>query len=628
MYMSALSIKNKLTLAFVTAILIMTAVQTYLTSRQIFDETQRSITQYGNTLLDGRVDNMDQWFNSKIEVVRSASDAFINQNAPESYLAQATKSGNLRVVYAALSSGEFLLGVDLDIPEGFDPRTRDWYTDTISKGKVHITEPYVDAASNNLVITIAEPFAAGGVKGVIGADVEIDTLVNNAVQLDDEGVTAFITNNNGKIVAHEDKSLTLKAIDKISPDLNTNTVRQLASSTDLVEAVISNTDVLITSKAIPNTDWYYTIVIDKDHAFASHQLLIGRSMFMGLLQVLIIAVVAWVIVKRALLPLNHLTDSMRDLAQGNGDLTKRMEIESKDEIGLLATQVNAFIAKLQQIVHDISSSSENLDSQSEISTKVAKEISDSLSAQLNEISQIATAVHEMSATAEEVANNAKLTADSAFSSTDNCEQGKRVIGRNQESITSLACQLENASNVIGQLERNAQDINTIISTISDISEQTNLLALNAAIEAARAGEQGRGFAVVADEVRVLSQRTHSSTVKIREMIESLQKNSLEAVNSMNQSRELAASSVDDANNATEALERITISIQEISEMASQISNAASEQRTVTEEVSKNIQQANDISSLLSEESRNSSLLSEDLRQISHRLNQQVHLFKY
>ncbi|HAS64069.1 MAG TPA: methyl-accepting chemotaxis protein [Vibrio sp.] len=626
--MSALSIKNKLTLAFVTAILIMTAVQTYLTSRQIFDETQRSITQYGNTLLDGRVDNMDQWFNSKIEVVRSASDAFINQNAPESYLAQATKSGNLRVVYAALSSGEFLLGVDLDIPEGFDPRTRDWYTDTISKGKVHITEPYVDAASNNLVITIAEPFAAGGVKGVIGADVEIDTLVNNAVQLDDEGVTAFITNNNGKIVAHEDKSLTLKAIDKISPDLNTNTVRQLASSTDLVEAVISNTDVLITSKAIPNTDWYYTIVIDKDHAFASHQLLIGRSMFMGLLQVLIIAVVAWVIVKRALLPLNHLTDSMRDLAQGNGDLTKRMEIESKDEIGLLATQVNAFIAKLQQIVHDISSSSENLDSQSEISTKVAKEISDSLSAQLNEISQIATAVHEMSATAEEVANNAKLTADSAFSSTDNCEQGKRVIGRNQESITSLACQLENASNVIGQLERNAQDINTIISTISDISEQTNLLALNAAIEAARAGEQGRGFAVVADEVRVLSQRTHSSTVKIREMIESLQKNSLEAVNSMNQSRELAASSVDDANNATEALERITISIQEISEMASQISNAASEQRTVTEEVSKNIQQANDISSLLSEESRNSSLLSEDLRQISHRLNQQVHLFKY
>ena len=628
MYMSALSIKNKLTLAFVTAILIMTAVQTYLTSRQIFDETQRSITQYGNTLLDGRVDNMDQWFNSKVEVVRSASDAFINQNAPESYLAQATKSGNLRVVYAALSSGEFLLGVDLDIPEGFDPRTRDWYTDTISKGKVHITEPYVDAASNNLVITIAEPFAAGGVKGVIGADVEIDTLVNNAVQLDDEGVTAFITNNNGKIVAHEDKSLTLKAIDKISPDLNTNTVRQLASSTDLVEAVISNTDVLITSKAIPNTDWYYTIVIDKDHAFASHQLLIGRSMFMGLLQVLIIAVVAWVIVKRALLPLNHLTDSMRDLAQGNGDLTKRMEIESKDEIGLLATQVNAFIAKLQQIVHDISSSSENLDSQSEISTKVAKEISDSLSAQLNEISQIATAVHEMSATAEEVANNAKLTADSAFSSTDNCEQGKRVIGRNQESITSLACQLENASNVIGQLERNAQDINTIISTISDISEQTNLLALNAAIEAARAGEQGRGFAVVADEVRVLSQRTHSSTVKIREMIESLQKNSLEAVNSMNQSRELAASSVDDANNATEALERITISIQEISEMASQISNAASEQRTVTEEVSKNIQQANDISSLLSEESRNSSLLSEDLRQISHRLNQQVHLFKY
>ncbi|WP_246335956.1 methyl-accepting chemotaxis protein [Vibrio marinisediminis] len=626
--MSALSIKNKLTLAFVFAILIMTAVQTYLTSKQILDETQHSITQYGNTLLDGKVESMDQWFTSKIDVVRSSSDAFINQGDPESYLAQATKSGNLRVVYAALDSGEFLLGVDLDIPEGFDPRTRDWYTDTINKGGVNITEPYLDAASNKLVITVADSFSAGGVKGVLGADVEIDTLVSNAVQIDDEGVTAFLTNSKGKIVAHEDKSLTLKDIQQISSDLNVNTINQLSTSTDLVEAVISNTDVLITSKAIPNTDWFYTIVIDKDYAFQSHHLLIGQSMFMGCLQVLIIAVIALVIVKRALAPLNHLTDSMRDLAEGNGDLTKRMVVDTKDEIGLLATQVNAFIAKLQEIVHDISDSSDNLNSQSEVSTKVAKEISDSLSAQLNEISQIATAVHEMSATAEEVANNAKLTADSAYSSTDNCEQGKRVIGRNQESITSLASQLENASNVIGELERNAQDINTIISTISDISEQTNLLALNAAIEAARAGEQGRGFAVVADEVRVLSQRTHSSTVKIREMIESLQKNSLEAVHSMNQSRELAASSVDDANNATEALERITISIQEISDMASQISNAASEQRTVTEEVSKNIQQANDLSSLLSEESRNSSSLSEDLRQISRRLNQQVHLFKY
>ncbi|GAK84059.1 methyl-accepting chemotaxis protein [Vibrio ponticus] len=628
MYMSALSIKNKLTLAFVLAILVMTSVQTYLTGRQILDETQRSITQYGNTLLDGRVAGMDQWINTKINVVRSASDAFINQGDPQSYLAQATKSGNLRIVYAALTDGQFIMGVDIDLPEGFDPRTRGWYVDTMEKNGVNVTEPYLDASSNKLVVTVAEPFRAGNASGVLGADVEIDTLVNNAVQLEDEGVTAFLTNSKGKIVAHEDASLALKDIALISADLNVDVINQLSQSTELVDAVISNTDVLITSKAIPNTDWFYTLVIDKEHAFKSHQSLIAQSMIMGFIQVLLIAAIALVIVKKALAPLNSLTDSMRDLAQGNGDLTKRIDVKTKDEIGLLAEQVNAFISKLQEIVHDISESSRNLDSRSEVSTKLASEISDSLSAQLNEISQIATAVHEMSATAEEVANNAKMTADSALNSTEHCEEGKRVIRRNQDSITSLASQLDNAASVVSQLERNAQDINTIISTISDIAEQTNLLALNAAIEAARAGDQGRGFAVVADEVRVLSQRTHSSTVEIRQMIESLQKNSLEAVSSMTQSRDLAGSSVEDANSATESLEKITQSIQEISEMASHISNAAFEQRTVTEEVSKNIQQANDISSTLSEEASNSRSLSQDLRQIAMKLNQQVHLFKY
>ncbi|CAH7399599.1 hypothetical protein VCHA49P379_70172 [Vibrio chagasii] len=319
---------------------------------------------------------------------------------------------------------------------------------------------------------------------------------------------------------------------------------------------------------------------------------------------------------------------MEALSKGDGDLTQRITVNSKDEIGTLAHHVNAFIAKLQEIVRDIADSSSQLNEQSEVSTNVARQTSDGLTVQLHEISQIATAVHEMSATAEEVANNAQMTADSAISSTENCEQGKRVIIRNQDSITNLARQVENASGIIQELEKNALDINAILSTISDIAEQTNLLALNAAIEAARAGEQGRGFAVVADEVRVLSQRTHSSTDEIREMIETLQKNSVSAVESMQRSQDLAQSSVDDANNATTALEEIATSIQQISDMASHISNAASEQRTVTGEVSKNIQLVNDVSDKMSTEADNSRHLSEELRGIAQQLNTQVQLFKY
>ena len=188
-----------------------------------------------------------------------------------------------------------------------------------------------------------------------------------------------------------------------------------------------------------------------------------------------------------------------------------------------------------------------------------------------------------------------------------------MIARNQRSITDLATQVKQASGIIQELEKNAQEINTILSTIQGIAEQTNLLALNAAIEAARAGEQGRGFAVVADEVRVLSQRTHSSTVEIRSMIETLQRNTQGAVSTMHEGQLLAQNSVEDANDATQALEQITASINQISDMATQISSAAEEQRAVTDEVSRNIQAVKDVSDELAVDADSSRHLSEQLK---------------
>ncbi|MDA0148366.1 methyl-accepting chemotaxis protein [Vibrio sp. LaRot3] len=626
--MSALSIKNKLTLAFVLAILVMTAAQTFITGRQMLSETKRSITQYGTTLVDGHIAAMDKWIDSKVAILQAASNSFTYSSNPQSYLAQSSTAGEFQIVYAGLSDGRFVQGVDLPVPEGFDPRTRSWYQQAERSDNVTITTPYFDAGTGKLVVTIAQPFSTQLQTGVLGADVVIDDLVSDVVSLDEQGVVSFLVNSQGKIVAHKDASLTLKDLSVISGDLNMALIERLSNKVELEETSISGVASLLTTRSVPNTDWYLALVIDKEHAFQAHRQLVKDSAIMSVLQVVMIALISLFIIKKALAPLGTLSSSIEDLSAGNGDLTKRIEVKSQDEIGILATHVNAFIAKLQEMVGDISNSSHSLDEQSKVSTKVARKISDELQVQLNEVSQIATAVHEMSATAEEVANNAKTTADSAIASTDHCNNGKQVIVRNQESITNLAIQVENAAKVIGELERNALDINTILSTISDIAEQTNLLALNAAIEAARAGEQGRGFAVVADEVRVLSQRTHSSTEEIRQMIESLQKNSVEAVESMQQSQQLAASSVEDANDATAALEQIAVSIQQISDMASQISNAASEQRTVTEEVSMNIQQANDVSNRLSDQADSSRALSEDLRGIAKRLHKQVQMFKH
>ncbi|MBE8574798.1 methyl-accepting chemotaxis protein [Vibrio sp. OPT18] len=628
MGVSNISIKNKLTLMFVVIIFAMTMIQTYITGKQLLNETYRSIQQYSTTLTNANVAGIEKWIGGRINVVNAAKDAFKYTDDPTSYFTQSTNAGRFQIAYAGLSDGQFLQGVDLPVPEGYDPRTRDWYKVPMAKGQTVVTEPYIDVATNDLVVTIASPFRTNGYSGVIGADLNLNTLINDVVSIEQPGVYAFLVDGNGNIVAHRDRSLTLKSVSNVSRNLSAQKIKLLSQSPEFEELTVDGTESLLSAQKVPHTDWYFTVVIDKTKSFASYRSLLRQSAIFGLIQLAVIAFVAMFIIKKALAPLTTLSSAMEALSKGDGDLTQRITVNSKDEIGTLAHHVNAFIAKLQEIVRDIADSSHQLNQQSEVSTNVARQTSEGLSVQLHEISQIATAVHEMSATAEEVANNAQMTADSAISSTENCEQGKQVIIRNQDSITNLAQQVENASGIIQELEKNALDINTILSTISDIAEQTNLLALNAAIEAARAGEQGRGFAVVADEVRVLSQRTHSSTDEIREMIETLQKNSVSAVESMQRSQDLAQSSVDDANNATTALEEIATSIQQISDMASHISNAASEQRTVTGEVSKNIQLVNDVSDNMSTEADNSRQLSEELRGIAQQLNTQVQLFKY
>ena len=628
MGVNSISIKNKLTLIFVVIIFAMTMIQTYITGKQLLNETYRSIQQYSSTLTDANVAGIEKWIEGRVNVVNAAKNAFKYTDNPSTYFTQSTNAGRFQIAYAGLSDGRFLQGVDLPVPEGYDPRTRDWYKVPMSTGKTVVTEPYVDVATNDLVVTIASPFNTSGYSGVIGADLNLNTLINDVVSIEQPGVYAFLVDGRGKIVAHRDRNLTLKSVANVSPNLSANKIKSLSQEPGFEEISIDGAESLLSAKKVPHTDWYFTVVIDKTQSFASYRSLLRQSAIFGLIQLAVIAFVAMFIIKKALAPLTMLSSAMEALSKGDGDLTQRISVNSKDEIGTLAHHVNAFIAKLQEIVRDIADSSSQLNEQSEVSTNVARQTSDGLTVQLHEISQIATAVHEMSATAEEVANNAQMTADSAISSTENCEQGKQVIIRNQDSITNLAQQVENASGIIQELEKNALDIHAILSTISDIAEQTNLLALNAAIEAARAGEQGRGFAVVADEVRVLSQRTHSSTDEIREMIETLQKNSVSAVESMQRSQDLAQSSVDDANNATTALEEIASSIQQISDMASHISNAASEQRTVTGEVSKNIQLVNDVSDKMSTEADNSRHLSEELRGIAQQLNSQVQLFKY
>ncbi|WP_017632371.1 MULTISPECIES: methyl-accepting chemotaxis protein [unclassified Vibrio] len=425
-----ISIKNKLTLMFVIVIFAMTMIQTYITGKQLLNETYRSIQQYSTTLTNANVSGIEKWVAGRINVVNAAKDAFKYTDDPTSYFTQSTNAGQFQIAYAGLSDGRFLQGVDLPVPQGYDPRTRDWYKKPMATGQTVVTDPYIDVATNDLVVTIASPFSTNGYSGVIGADLNLNTLIKDVVSIEQPGVYAFLVDGKGNIVAHRERNLTLKSISNISSNLSAQKIQSLARDPEFEELTIDGAESLLSAQKVPHTDWYFTVVIDKTKSFASYRSLLRQSAIFGLVQLAVIAFVAMFIIKKALAPLTTLSSAMEALSKGDGDLTQRITVNSKDEIGTLAHHVNAFIAKLQEIVRDIADSSHQLNQQSEVSTNVARQTSEGLSVQLHEISQIATAVHEMSATAEEVANNAQMTADSAIGSTENCEQGKQVIIRN------------------------------------------------------------------------------------------------------------------------------------------------------------------------------------------------------
>ena len=282
------------------------------------------------------------------------------------------------------------------------------------------------------------------------------------------------------------------------------------------------------------------------------------------------------------------------IADGNGDLTQRIKIDANDEVGQLAGSFNRFVGSQHQLIANIRQLANELNADAERSLVTNQAAVEELQRQQQEVTMVATAVTEMASATMEIAGNAENTAAAAQQSAQSSEQGKILVNQTRQSINNLAEEVGQATG-IGELSRHAQAISGILSTIQGIAEQTNLLALNAAIEAARAGEQGRGFAVVADEVRVLSRRTQDSTQEIQSTIETLQQTTARAVSLMQTSQGLADNSVKDADAAAAALEEITQAVSLISDMAGQIATAAEEQTQVTGEITQNTTAIKDVS---------------------------------
>ncbi len=621
--MKNLSLKQKILLSVVIAlslVILLLSWQSYSSQKSLLLQgSQEQLQRLGTQ----QAERVSDWLAARRDVIQALGNKAGAD--PLNALQQAQVSGRFQLTYFGESSGKMNDSDPSINRDGYDPRSRGWYQEAMSKGGLIVTKPYLDVAYNIMVVTLAQPVSGG----VVGGDLSIASLVEDVtkMQLPADGF-AIMMHKDGTIIAYKDAAKAMKPASEIDNDLTNALIEQSKSSKELVPAYFDNEgrDKLLWAADIPDTDWELVLVLDKAALEAPLSSLLMTQLGMALL-VLVgsILAISW-LVSMLLGPLTKVSQALARIADGNGDLTQRIKIDANDEVGQLANSFNRFVGSQHQLIGNIRQLANELNADAERSLVTNQAAVDELQRQQQEVTMVATAVTEMASATMEIAGNAENTAAAAQQSAQSSEQGKMLVNKTRQSINGLAEEVGQATEVIGELSRHAQAITSILSTIQGIAEQTNLLALNAAIEAARAGEQGRGFAVVADEVRVLSRRTQDSTQQIQSTIETLQQTTARAVSLMQTSQGLADNSVQDADQAVRALEEITSAISLISDMAGQIATAAEEQTQVTGEITQNTTAIKDVSDEITASAMRDLDQAHSLKGRAADLNQQVSTF--
>lgn len=622
-----LSLKNKLAISASAAIILGGVLVEALSFNASLERLDIEVEQRLESTTASYNQYVTDWILSKERALTSLSKD-TNKNAIVTHLEQVRDSAKFDNVFLAYPNGSQANANGVTLPPGNDdPRKWGWYTNAVAApSKVFMDNPTVAAATGANVVSLGKAINLHEQQVVLGADVEITDILNSMekVIIPGEGFM-FIANDQGNVFTHPNTELLNKSVSTLG--LNYSTIQQAANRNSDISIELDGEKYILYAQKIDGTSLTTVSVINYDSLVAPLFDAVSGQILVTALVVIICTFLFNLLCNILFRPLNNVSQALAQIANGSGDLTQRIYVENKDEVGELADNFNTFVESLQLLIQHIRLQSQQLTEGSEQSANRANNSVKELNLQQQEITMVATAVTEMASATREIASHAEQTAEAAQNSSSSTEKGHSLVVDTKASINSLANEVNEASAVISELQQHSQEINTVLATIQGIAEQTNLLALNAAIEAARAGEQGRGFAVVADEVRVLSQRTHTSTEEIKSTIDTLQQTTSRAVNLMQSSSELANNSVEDADRATLALEEISSSVTLISDMATQIATAAEEQTHVTGEITQNITSIKDVTDLLVIDSTDSLAQSHSLKEQAVNLSEKVATFK-
>lgn len=592
--LNSLKFTSKVTIAASLILVLVLGLFTFNNYIAMRKQTEQQLSLVLQQNSESVSQNIASWLNAKLAIVISIAKTHKANDSKALTLSQlntAELAGSFKNTYIGKSSGTFILNdQSVVLPPDFDATSRPWYKLVENKSNTAFTTPYIDVTTNELTISAVVPILQNGqFSGVAGADIDMQTVTKIINDIDFLGLGyGFLLDNKGQVLSHPNAQLNLKNTSDI---FGTNTPLQ----SEFTQYEINGESKLISFtkiSGIENVDWYLGVVINKDKAYASVSNFGQTAAVFMVIGIITIIIMMQLLLRYLMQPMNRLNDAIKDIAQGEGDLTRRLTVENDDEFGDLSYSFNIFIEKIQHSIEQVKESTKQLDTAIE---SLVSQTHSSLSMyddQSKRTDSVAAAINQFSATSMDISSNAESASQLAKNADEHSTQNQEALSHSVATIHQLSGNMEKAQQTINSLNSHTASIGQVLEVIKGVSEQTNLLALNAAIEAARAGEAGRGFAVVADEVRQLAHRTQQSTQEIEDTVSQLQKGSNLAVELMKTSLEGSEKSVQQADAVGNLMSHVIQAIQQINDANHSVATATDEQNQVVKLLDTDIQTIN------------------------------------
>lgn len=620
----SISIKSKLIISFIAILLIPTLMVGFMSFKNAKDEIKKQIllSSEKNVML------LDKFLNSKIEPKLLDAAYFTEALNRDSYSERELQNTIAKFkqykylheeslnVYMGTDSGEMLLFPKQELPQGFDPRERAWYKDALaSNGKAIITNPYVDAATGDLLVTVAQAVSDGS--GVFGIDISLNELkeITDGISIGERGYPAILGTDKSYIV-HP----TQKPGDKAEGEWVSKVYADQKGHLSYIYNGI-NKEMDFQTNGL--TGWKIIGSMDLSEVDQAAQPILYATLMIVVIFIVIGALLSYFIVKSITRPLKDLGDITDRVA--SGDLTKSYVVKKYDEIGKLGTSFNNMILALRELIQQVgeksdllASSSEQLNASSEQNNHATEQVANSIQEvasgtenQRNMVHQSTEVVKEMSDSIDKIMRNAQEVADTAKDANIVVAEGEQSIQKSVHQMKNINETVADLGKVIHTLGTRSNEISQIVDVISEIAGQTNLLALNAAIEAARAGEHGKGFAVVADEVRKLAEQSAKSTESIRQLIASIQADTNTAVVSMDKGTEEVEKGIEIVDLAGASFRQIQEFVDNVSAQIHEVSASMEEMGQGAKQVVEYVSRIEEITAGVNAESQEVSAATEE-----------------